>query len=240
MDRSPSGSGGAPGRRQLFHLRIPSWRANFSYNASFWDSDVAQTHQHGPVTVLHDAILGHSKWLEAAMSPMVESLESMHQLAAELYDNPTALGDPSGPQDATGSLGRTLLQSSGGGSCGGSINASQVPSQNSPITSFSPAVTSCSIQPITTETVIMANILGAITNTASAIGAMQVCVWEFTQHCCQLSIHAFDCHVQQNTLNYVQPYSQWLDRHLELTYYQLSLVSMIYLIQRIKHTRPIE
>ena len=143
---------------------------NFSYNPSFWNLDATKTHQIGPVAVLRDALLGHSKRLEAAMSPMTESLEHMRLLTA---DNPTTLEDR-GVWDASGYPGRSLLQSSGGGSCGGSIITSQVPSQNSPITSSSPAVTSCSIQPITTDTVIMANILGAITNTASAISAMQV------------------------------------------------------------------
>ena len=150
-------------------MSMQSWNANFSYKAPFWDAD--DRHQIGPVAVLRDAILGHSKRLEAAMSPMMEALERMRRFTA---DNPTP-PEGRGVWDTNGYSGRSLLQSSGGGSCGGSVITSQVPSQNSPITSFSPAVTSCSIQPITTDTVILANILGAIANTASAITAMQVC-----------------------------------------------------------------
>ena len=171
MDQTPSGGGGTTGGRRLSHFSTSSMKFNFSYNPPFSTNlDDTKTHQIGPVTVLRDAILGHSKRLEAAMSPMVESVEHMRRFTA---DDPTTLEDR-GVWDATGYPGRSLLLSSGGGSCGGSIITSQVPSQNSPITSSSPAVTNCSIQPITTETVIMANILGAITNTASAISAMQV------------------------------------------------------------------
>ena len=147
-----------------------------SLSASFLDSDEVETiDQVGSAAVLRDAILGHSKRLEAALFPMMEALERMRHLAAERLDRPTAVEVFSGPQGAADYPSRSLLQSSGGGSCGGSINTSQVPSQNSPITSFNPAVTSCNTQTITAETVIMANILGAITSTASAISAMQVC-----------------------------------------------------------------
>ena len=125
----------------------------------------------GPAAVLREAVLSHKERLRAATAPMSGYLRQTRQLVAELS------GWPKGDTTTTSLPSRTLLQTSAGdGSCGGSVNASQVPGANSSIASFSAPTTNCSIQPITSETVIMANILGAVASTASAIKAIQVCV----------------------------------------------------------------
>ena len=126
----------------------------------------------GPAAVLRDAILSHKERLRAATAPMSNYLRQTRRLVAELSDW------PKGDTMRINFIGRTLLQTSAGddGSCGVSVNASQAPGANSSIASFSAPTTNCSIQPITSETVIMANILGAVASTASAIKAIQVCM----------------------------------------------------------------
>ena len=125
----------------------------------------------GPTAMLRKAVLSHKERLRAATASMSGFLRQTRHLVAELSDR------PKGDTARTSFPSRTLLQTSAGddGSCGGSVNASQVPGANSSIASFSTPTTNCSIQPITSETVIMANILGAVASTASAIKAIQVC-----------------------------------------------------------------
>ena len=129
----------------------------------------------GPSAVLRFAVLSHKERLRAATAPVFGYLRQTRQLVAELSDW------PKGDTTRTSFPSRTLLQTSAGGSCGGSVNASQVPGANSSIASFSAPTTNCSIQPITSETVIMANILGAVASTASAIKAIQVCCMNRTK-----------------------------------------------------------
>ena len=128
-----------------------------------------------PGVVLSDAVtFGHYARLRAATTPMSLSLKQLHELAVELHE------DSRSPKFVSvearyGLLGRSLLQTLGGGSCGGLVNTSQLPGSNSSIASFNVVSTNCNIQPILPETVIMANILGAVASTSSAISAIQVC-----------------------------------------------------------------
>ena len=128
-----------------------------------------------PRMVLYDAVtLGHYARLRASTTPMSRSLRQLHELAVELrYKDPSS-PKIMGARARYGLLGRSLLQTPGGGSCGGLVNTSQLPGSNSSIASFSILSTNCDIQPILPETVIMANILGAVASTSSAIGAIQV------------------------------------------------------------------
>ena len=94
----------------------------------------------------------------------------MQRLAKELAATDD---DPGG--GGSGGRGRLLLQSSSDVSCSGVGDHFQTPASGSSIVSYTPPDVTCSSDTITAETVIVANILGAVATTASAITAMQVC-----------------------------------------------------------------
>ena len=205
----------------------------------------------GPTAILLEAVLSHKERLRAATAPMSGHLRQMRQLVAELS------GLPKGETSRASFPGRTLLQTSAGddGSCGGSVNASQVPGANSSIASFSVPTTNCSIQPITSETVIMANILGAVASTASAIKAIQVCVcctrivylnfefmleclekgWQGCQHPEFMKGKIVNCMASAH-LSYSHSFSSRLPK---LVFYRLSPASTMCLMEQTRSTRRI-
>ena len=129
------------------------------------------TKEAGLAFLLQDAALGYDILLRTAMAPVQGALSSMQRLAKELA---AADDDPDGGGGGGGGRGRLILQLSSGASCSGVGDLSQTPAFGSPIVSYTPPDVTCSSETITAETVIMANILGAVATTASAITAMQV------------------------------------------------------------------
>ena len=204
----------------------------------------------GPTAMLRKAVLSHKERLRAATASMSGFLRQTRHLVAELSDR------PKGDTARTSFPSRTLLQTSAGdGSCGGSVNASQVPGANSSIASFSAPTTNCSIQPITSETVIMANILGAVASTASAIKAIQVCVcctrivylnfefmleclekgWQGCQHPEFMKGKIVNCMASAH-LSYSHSFSSRLPK---LVFYRLSPASTMCLMEQTRSTRRI-
>ena len=113
----------------------------------------------GLVHLLNDAASCYASLLHVALAPVKSSLAQMQHLVKEVG------------RHGVGS-GRSLLQSSP--SCGDLGDMSQTPNATSSIVSSSPPDVTCNLETITAETVIMANILGAVASTASAVTAMQV------------------------------------------------------------------
>ena len=128
-------------------------------------SDAAQ--QAGLTFLLQDAAQSYDALLGRVLAPVQDALASMQRLAKEL------LSKVEGGASGGGGSDRLLLQSSGA-SCSGVGDLSQTPASGSSIVSYSPPDVTCSSETITAETVVMANILGAVASTASAIKAMQV------------------------------------------------------------------
>ena len=110
--------------------------------------------------LLDDAASGYTALLHVALAPVKSSLAQMQRLVTEVRRS-----------RVVGS-GRSLLQSSS--SCGDLGDMSQTPNSTSSIVPLSQPDVTCNLETITAETVIMANILGAVASTASAVTAMQV------------------------------------------------------------------
>ena len=115
------------------------------------------TDKAGLAHLLDNAASGYAALLQGALSPVKSSLVQMQRLVTEVR------------RSGVGS-GRSLLQSS----CGDLGDMSQSPNGTSSIVPLSQPDVTCNLETITAETVIMANILGAVASTASAVTAMQV------------------------------------------------------------------
>ena len=122
------------------------------------------TKQAGLAFLLQEAAHSYDAVLRTALAPVQSALSGMQRLAKQLSEV---------EDGGAGGNGRLLLQSSGS-SCSGVGDLSQTPASGSSIVSYSPPDVTCSSETITAETVVMANILGAVASTASAITAMQV------------------------------------------------------------------
>ena len=111
----------------------------------------------GLAHLLDNAASGYAALLDEALAPVKSSLAQMQRLVTEVG------------RSGVGS-GRSLLQSS----CGDLGDMSQTPNGTSSIVPLSQPDITCNLDTITAETVIMANILGAVASTASAVTTMQV------------------------------------------------------------------
>ena len=120
----------------------------------------------GSAHLLDDAASGYAAMRRAALAPMQSSLSQLRHLTAEIRSS------------GVGMTGRSLLQSST--ACGDLGDLSQTPNSTSTISPSSPPDLACNLGAITAETILMANILGAVASTASAITAMQVGVMFFS------------------------------------------------------------
>lgn len=130
----------------------------------------------GTKSLLRDAASGYTTLLHRTLAPVLGSLAQLQSLAAELKAADSSR-EPRG-QDLSWGQRRSLLQfSSPTLACGGLGDLSlATPSSNSSIVILSSPEVDCNLPVISYETVVMANILGADADTASAVDAAQASV----------------------------------------------------------------